>query len=66
MRTRFFYLAQKCHFPDIFRKNVKFYNYGMSNRDKEDILNVLRRQGFSKEFCDEIMKNADAGAMDYA
>ena len=38
----------------------------MNKTDIDDVLSVLRRQGFSKEFCDEIRKNADAGALDYA
>ena len=38
----------------------------MKETDINDILSVLRRQGMSKEFCEEIRKNADAGSLDYA
>ena len=38
----------------------------MKNEDIEEIISVLRRTGMSREFCDEIRKNADAGGLDYA
>ena len=38
----------------------------MKKQDIDDVIIALRSTGMSKEFCEEIRKNADSGALDYA
>lgn len=38
----------------------------MSNENLENVISELREIGVSKEICESIRENADAGALEYA
>lgn len=38
----------------------------MSKEDLENVISELREIGVSKEICESIRENADAGALEYA
>ena len=63
-KVRLFFLSLNCHFPDIVQSPAEPYNRSMK-RELENVLHQLKKQGISDEMRRDIVRNADAGILEY-
>lgn len=61
-----FGMARKCHFSDILLRRFFLYHNAMSKEELDGLILRLREIGVSREICDQVRKNADAGAVEFA